>query len=341
MPGFEAIPGQKKALSTLSAFLSSENIPHAIIFSGIPGTGKRAAATAFAMAANCSGGKPVHRPSGKAPCGDCRTCRTISNDRHPDIHHLRPSGKVIKVEQIRQLRDTIAMKPFEAVTRLMIIHDAHTMNPSAANALLKSLEEPPPNTVFLLLTDQPGRILPTVVSRCQLIRFTPLSVETIQAQLMDGGTLAPTDAALIARLAGGSMSTAKKMTDPAWRRHRQIVLGVMETIDVLSPAMLLALASRLSAGALPVPEILTILETWVRDVLTVAVAPDLLINVDLADKIQYSAAHTSVETSLHRARAIQTARRRLDGNVNVKLTMEHLLLDMAHTGDTHMQATIG
>jgi DNA polymerase-3 subunit delta' len=248
---------------------------------------------------------------------------------------------MIKVEQIRQLREAIAMKPFEAATRLVIIHDAHTMNASAANALLKSLEEPPPNTVFLLLTDQPGRILPTVVSRCQLIRFTPLPVETINAQLTSTGTLSPEEAALIAKLAKGSMSAAEKMADAAWRAHRRFILGIMDAIDALTPALLLALAGRLSEAALPVPEALAIMETWVRDALTVRVAPTLLINVDLADKIQYSAAHTAVETSLRRARAIQAARRRLDGNANAKLTLEQLLLDMAATASVQQQASTG
>ncbi|MFH1984941.1 MAG: DNA polymerase III subunit delta' [Pseudomonadota bacterium] len=326
MQGFQTIAGQEKTISTLSAFLTSGNIPHAIIFSGISGSGKQETATVFAMALNCR-----NRPAAAAaPCEACRTCRNIRGDRHPDVLHLRPPGKMIKVDQIRQLRDTIAMKPFEAETRLVIIHDAHTMNVSAANALLKSLEEPPPKTVFLLLTDQPGRFLPTVISRCQLLRFTPIAVEAIQARLTADGGLAPADAALIARLAGGSMSAAEKMSEPAWRRHRQFILEIMGGIDTLSPGVLLALAGRLSDAALPAAEALDIMETWIRDMLTVALAPDLLINVDLADKIQYSATRTTVETSLHRARAVQLARRRLGGNANVKLTMEHLLLDMAH-----------
>ena len=327
-PGFETIPGQENAVSTLTAFLSSGNIPHAIIFSGISGSGKKAAAKAFAMAANCRHSETTSA-TGMLPCGRCRACRTISTDRHPDIHHLAPAGKMIKVEQIRQLRDAIAMKPFEATTRMVIIDDAHVMNTPAANALLKSLEEPPPDTVFLLLTDQPGRMLPTVVSRCQVVRFTPLSAEVILNGLSAIDHLSPEDRELIARLAGGSMRAAEIMAAPSWRQHRRMVLGLMASIDTLPPGLLLALAAHLADAAVPVLESMAIMETWIRDVLVADVFPNRLINVDLMEKIKYSAEHTTAETTLHRAQAIRQARRRLDGNANVKLTVEHLLLDMA------------
>ena len=280
------------------------------------------------MAANCRGSDTASAVEAIS-CGRCRTCRAISADRHPDIHLLAPTGKMIKVEQIRQLRDTIAMKPFEATARVVIIEDAHAMNTPAANALLKSLEEPPPDTVFLLLTDQPGRMLPTVVSRCQVIRFTPLSAEAILKGLRAAGDLTAADAELIARLAGGSMRAAEKMAAPSWRRHRGMVLALMASIDTLPPGLLLALAAHLADATVPALESLAIMETWIRDVLMADVAPDRLINVDLMEKIQYSAERTTAETSLHRAQAIRRARRRLDGNANAKLTVEHLLLDMA------------
>ncbi len=280
------------------------------------------------MAANCRGSDAA-RPTEAMSCGRCRTCRAISTDRHPDIHLLGPAGRMIKVEQIRQLRDAIALKPFEAAARMVIIDHAHTMNTPAANALLKSLEEPPPDTVFLLLTDQPGRMLPTVISRCQVIRFTPLCAEVILRGLSAVGDLSAADAELIARLAGGSLLAAEKVAEPSWRQHRRVVLELMASIDTLPPGLLLALAAHLVDATVPAVESLAIMETWIRDVLIADVAPDRLINVDLVEKIQYSAERTTVETSLHRAQAIRQARRRLDGNANAKITVEHLLLDMA------------
>lgn len=327
MAAFDSIIGQDYAVATLTAFLTTGKLPHALIFSGISGTGKAAAATRVAMAANC---RPDAAAAAAPPCGRCRICRNIEGDRHPDVHHLRPAGKMIKVDQIRQLRDIIAMKPYEADTRVVIIHDAHTMNGASANALLKSLEEPPPRTVFVLLTDQPGRLLPTVISRCQQVRFLPIDAEVIAARIGADSDLPPAEARLIAALSGGSMRNAEKMVDPAWRRHRLAVLGVMAAVDALPPGLLLAMGGHLAEAHVPVAETLSIIETWLRDVLvTATTGSDRLINVDLSDKIQYSARRTATGTILGRVRALEQARRRLDGNANVKLTMEHLLLAMA------------
>jgi DNA polymerase-3 subunit delta' len=329
LPGLDTIKGQDQAVATLSAFLSSGNIPHALIFSGISGTGKRTAAKAFAMTANCCHRRESEDTRLLAPCERCHACKTIAGDRHPDVHRLKPEGKSIKVAQIRQLRDAIAMKPFEAQTRVVVIEDAHAMNPSAANALLKSLEEPPPHTLFLLLTNQPGRLLPTVISRCQVIRFTPLPDAVLADGLSAIEGLTPAERHLIAALSGGSMQAAEKMADASWRQHRRFVLGIMTAIDTLQPGMLLALAARLVESSISAEETLAIMETWVRDLLVATRAPDRLINVDLVDKITYSATRIAAETSLYRAQAICLARRRLEGNANTKLTMEHLLLDMA------------
>ncbi|MCP4630816.1 MAG: hypothetical protein GY850_46010, partial [bacterium] len=183
MPGFESIIDQDRPIRILTTFLQKGTIPHALLFTGIEGVGKERAAIAMAMACNCadndaasdserhgtsvSGHSNTIRPIITDPCGICKSCRIIASDNHPDIIRLKPSGPTIKIDQIRSTVQTLAMKPYEARWRLVIISDAQTMNPAAGNALLKVLEEPPGRTILILVAAHTTDLLPTIVSRCQ------------------------------------------------------------------------------------------------------------------------------------------------------------------------------
>ncbi|MBW2248732.1 MAG: hypothetical protein JRF62_16445, partial [Deltaproteobacteria bacterium] len=158
--------GQEQPIRLLTTLLQNGTIPHALLFIGIEGVGKRTAAMALAMACNCKAIKPEHfsermkiRSDGNipsdqiktiSPCGRCNSCRKIESGNHPDIIVLNPSGPFIRIGQIRELCGTLAMKPYEARLRVVIISDAQTMNLSAGNALLKLLEEPPDRTILIL-----------------------------------------------------------------------------------------------------------------------------------------------------------------------------------------------
>jgi len=187
--GFESIIGQDRPIRILTAFLHKGTIPHALLFTGIEGVGKERAAVALAMAFNCAENRSgsdaagvdlrrsdhadANRPFTIKPCGICKSCRKIDSDNHPDIIRLKPSGPFIKIDQIRALCQTLAMKPYEAGMRVVIISEAQAMNPAAGNALLKMLEEPPARTILILVAAHPSDLLPTIVSRCQHIRFNP------------------------------------------------------------------------------------------------------------------------------------------------------------------------
>lgn len=184
--GFASIQDQEQPIRILSAFLHTGKMPHAMLFTGVDGIGKRSAATAFAMVCNCSGdkvsiaaeapgaaGMPGDAVNVAASCGRCRSCRKIQVDSHPDIIRMEPAGQYIRIAQIRELLGTLAMKPYEAKLRVVIISDAHAMNPEAGNALLKILEEPPESTILILTASGTADLLPTIVSRCQQIRFNP------------------------------------------------------------------------------------------------------------------------------------------------------------------------
>jgi DNA polymerase-3 subunit delta' len=179
--GFDLIQGQQQAIGLLTTLLRKGHIPHALVFTGIDGIGKQTTAQAFAMACNCDDPQPFSASSSETSpatrinaCGQCRSCRRILSDNHPDILHIRPSGNMIRIAVIRDLIQQLTIKPFEQGKRVVIIAGSDTMNMEASNALLKVLEEPPENTLLILTAQQTADLLPTIVSRCQQIRFSPL-----------------------------------------------------------------------------------------------------------------------------------------------------------------------
>ena len=322
--------GQEKALGMLAAFLRNRTIPHALVFAGLRGTGKMAAATAFAMACNCSGTHPGPADETALPvCGHCPACRKIKSASHPDILHLKPSGDVIKVKQIRELLDTIALKPFEASIRVVILQDAHTLNPSAGNALLKALEEPPGDTRFILTTEELSNLMPTIVSRCQHVRFRPVDRAQITGALIEARGASAAEAALAAQLSGGSLTQAHAILDSGWMQYRRWLLTEAAALTTASPGILLALAAVLAGRKERVADAVAILKSWFRDLLVCKYAPNRLINQDMQDLVETAAQKETPESLLKKLKALDTVSGRFAGNANVRLCLEALLLKLA------------
>jgi len=337
---FDLIIGQEKALGILNAFLGKATIPHALVFSGLAGTGKMAAATAFAMACNCRAARPgvasreAHAPAGSVAlpaCGHCRPCKKIKSANHPDILHLSPTGETIKVKQIRDLLATLALKPFEAQTRVVIIQDAQTLNPAAGNALLKALEEPPADTLLILTTGELSDLMPTIVSRCQHVRFRPLAQAVIAKALVATGKISSVDAALAARLSGGSLARAEHLADADWMHYRRWLLEQTAALTSATPGILLALAAIIAGRKAWLPDTIAILKTWFRDLLVFKHAPDKLINRDMQALVQQAARLETAESLLKKLNALDTVSRRLTGSANIRLCLEALLLKLART----------
>jgi DNA polymerase-3 subunit delta' len=231
VPGFESIIEQDLPVRLLNTFLQNGTIPHALLFTGIEGVGKESTALAFAMACNCAGedSKPT-RPESDIPCGNCKSCRKIEAGNHPDIIRVKPSGPFIKINQVRSLCQTLAMKPYEARRRVVIITEAQAMNPAAGNALLKMLEEPPLRTILILVATHTSDLLPTIVSRCQQIRFKPISNQHLESVLVERHGLDPGDAIIITTMAGGSLSRALHMHRTHWVNRRNWLIKEMDAL---------------------------------------------------------------------------------------------------------------
>ena len=336
MAGFDLIRGQHHAIGLLTTLLRKGRLPHALVFTGIDGIGKQTAARALAMACNCTDPQPYPEGPEEAPwpsrinaCGLCRSCRRIQSDQHPDILHLRPSGDMIRIAVVRDLIQRLAVKPYEQGRRVVILAEAHTMNPEAGNALLKLLEEPPPNTLLILTARQLADLLPTIASRCQQIRFAPLQREDLTALLTTEGQLTPQAAEAAAALSGGSYSRALKMAGEDWIPRRQWLAGELVRLRDQTTTLHLALAENLASGKTQLPDILAWLLSWYRDLIVFPFQPDRIVNRDLDRQIRVVAARQAPLASIDCMKAVQAALKALQDNANPRLTMETLVLQLA------------
>ena len=211
------IVGQDVAKQQLQAHLASGRVANGYLLTGPDGIGKRRLALEMAKALNCTA-------EGAQPCDDCRTCTQIAKGTHPDVHLLSPGGasEQIRIETVRQLLGRLALAPFNARFQVAIIEGAERLTEEAASSLLKSLEEPSAHGRFLLTTAHLSDCLPTIISRCQLIRCQPLPVELITQLVASQQPAVGTSAATVARLSGGSASQALALAG-RWEAHQHLL----------------------------------------------------------------------------------------------------------------------
>jgi DNA polymerase-3 subunit delta' len=253
---------------------------------------------------------------------------------HPDVMQVKPERSTLKIAQIRALCDVLALKPFEARVRVVIISDAHAMSPAAANALLKMLEEPPSRTVLILIAPQRSDLLPTVVSRCQCVRFNPIPAAAIAARLTEEHGIGPNAARILATVAEGSLARARALAASDWLSYRSWLIaatGLATGPKTVSQdtGRLLAVAERLSADKQLAADSLATLLTWLRDVIVCRLDPGRVINTDLRDELRSASQQVDAPTILGRMEAVRTAQKNLAANANLRLTLEVMMLKLA------------
>uniref|UniRef100_A0A831UBH1 DNA polymerase III subunit delta' n=1 Tax=Geobacter metallireducens TaxID=28232 RepID=A0A831UBH1_GEOME len=315
---FSRVIGQETPVDVLRRALRSGKTAHAYLFEGIAGCGKGTTALAFVEAAFCG------RDDG---CGTCPSCRKMATHQHPDLHLVEPDGAFIKIDQVRELQRELVLRPIEAPLKACIIRDADRLNPSAGNALLKTLEEPPGSALMILLTTNLDSVLSTVRSRCQLLRFAPLPEELIEEQLIASGR-DRTAARLAASLAGGSLGRALG-EEEADTVDRQALLERLRTLSLGDTAPLFAAAEEMAASREQTLKQLDVLTTLLRDVLLIQGGSDAVVNRDMMPLLESEAARLSLERNLERISHTMEARRALMRNANPRLTLDVLLMRLA------------
>lgn len=316
---FADIVGQELAVSCLERSLGRGRIAHAYLFAGPEGVGKEEAALVLAQALNCPA-------ASSAPCGSCSTCRRIEDGLYPDVQRVAPAGNNIKIDQIRTLQQEAYFRPLEGRRKVFIITEAHRMTEEAANSFLRLLEEPPPYALFILLTSQPDSLLPTILSRCQLVPFSPLPPGLIRDKLEGELGLSRERAGLVAALAGGSWERARELAsseEAGSLRHRLLDL-VSLLWDGDQAARWLA-GEELEKDA-ELPRILEQLRLWFRDLLVWKLTGqgELLVNQDQLGRLGEMAEDYSTGRLVAALEALGEAQRLLTGSANTRLVLDVL-----------------
>ncbi len=197
--GFDGIIGHQRPIRLLKKAILIDHLPQAYLFLGAEGVGKRLTALTLAKALNCEEAK-------EDCCETCLSCRKIEGLNHPDVTVIRPEGQFIRIDSIRQLQRSLNYRPYEGKKRVCILDGADRMKTEGANALLKTLEEPPPDTLLILLATQRDSLLPTIVSRCQQMRFTPLPIGQMIEALAQRLSVEKGEAKTLAELSQGKGS---------------------------------------------------------------------------------------------------------------------------------------
>ncbi len=334
MPPFA---GNPRAFAAVQRSLAGERPPHAYLFAGPDGVGKRTLAVWLAQALNCEP-DVVQAPSPEVPCGECRACTRIAAGIHSDVQTISydtaDDGRVltfVSVEQVREIQRSVALAPYEGRTRVVIIDPADGMNDAAQNAFLKTLEEPPSYATFVLITTHEEGMLPTIRSRCRLVEFRLLPAMDVEAALTAAG-VEPVRASLLARLSGGRIGWAiTAVGDPSLLERRADRLEQARAIPEMSIAERMRLAEKLSddfkRDREPVFALLAAWLAWWRDLLLVqAGAEDGVANSDLLPQLRQAADRHTQKDAIRFVRALLMADEQLHANVQSKIALEALLI---------------
>jgi DNA polymerase-3 subunit delta' len=350
--------GNAAAAGFLRAVLLSGRTSHAYILTGPAQVGKRTLARAFAAGLVCQNAPPAvavpPAESGAAvstmlprtlnldvpaappvrdlPCGRCRACALVARDSHPDVRFvgLEPGRRSILIEQVRQLEHDAGLRPYEGTRKAFIVVDAELLTDAAANALLKTLEEPPDDTVLVLTAADASQVLPTIASRCQEVPLRPVPTEEIAQGLVARG-VEPARAQFLARLAGGRPGWAlAAVQDETRLATRQALVEQLEQLLAAPPVARLPAA----AGFGDLEAVRLALDTWLgwwRDALLVRQGcDDLVASVDRLAQLRRLAPPAAA--CVRAIQRMRQAREQVDANANLRLAVEALLLDLPPAG---------
>jgi DNA polymerase-3 subunit delta' len=311
------VHGHARARSALLHAIRHQHLAQAYLFEGPPAVGKRTLARWLAQALACT-------DAGQRPCGACDACRRLARGAWPDLHAV---DAPLRIEAVRALRSALALAPAEGRYRLALLPEMERASPGAANALLKTLEEPPPHAVLVLTSADPAAVPATIRSRCRTVALRPLGLAELAGALADGWGQDPEQAALLARLSGGRIGWAVRAAEePRLLGEREAWLAALGRLRGSAPAARLALAAELARGPEALADGLAVWSGWWRDVLLAAFGrPEAVTNHDRLAEVAADADRHGPRAALGALRAIEQARAALEARVGAQLTLDVLL----------------
>lgn len=324
---FDDIIGQSMMVKSLKSIIKEGKAANGYIFSGPKGCGKKMTAFTFALALNCSASY------GEKPCGTCSSCIRLQNGNHPNIEVIKPKGASIKIEQIKQIISEVSKKPFENGYKIIILESADKMTPQAQDAFLKTLEEPPESTIFMLLVENQYSLLPTVLSRCQTFSLRSVALDEVEKYLKSRLDYSDSQIKLATANSNGIIGRAVEMLkDENYFKQRDDFFVIVDQVFKADYTKVSELTARTIDGKPKAEAFVDFLMTWFRDILVYREMSQanngLIINIDrLSDISRHS--ELLNDTVLDGIIAnIKRAMEYIKHNVSIKNGIEGMLLNI-------------
>ncbi|MBR1478805.1 MAG: DNA polymerase III subunit delta' [Lachnospiraceae bacterium] len=327
---FTDIVGQEQIKEHLQTAIRTEKISHAYILSGEKHSGKEFIARVFAAALQCE-------KHGTEPCGECHSCRQAMTDNHPDIKYvLHDKPNTVGIDDIRtQINNDVIIRPYSSERKIYILNEAEKMNTQAQNALLKTLEEPPEYATIILLTSNVNAFLPTILSRCIKLDMKPVADEKIKNYLMRTIQIPDYRADICVAFARGNVGRAKHLAQSEdFEAIQNDALGLVKNIRDMELYEIVAAVKGIAQYKVEIADYLDIIAIWYRDALIYKATADAnsLIFRNEVTALRRVADRSTYEGIEEIIRALESAKRRIEANVNLELVMELLLMTIKERG---------
>lgn len=324
MNGFKDVIGHKDIIQYIQNAVKQDKLSHAYILNGERGSGKKMLAALFAMTLQC-------QEQGDAPCGECHSCKQALSMNHPDIirvQHEKPN--TISVDDVRkQINNDIMIKPYSGPYKIYIIPEADLLTVQAQNALLKTIEEPPKYAVIFLLTENAESLLPTIMSRCVMLKLRNIKPTLIKKYLMEQMHVPDYQAEICAAFSQGNMGRAIMLASSEhFNEIKEEAMQLLKYINDMELSEIVCAIKKINAYKLDVTDYLDIIMIWYRDVLLYKATKDVN-GVVFSDQLKYikeraqKSSYEGIEIILD---SLEKAKARLKANVNFDLVMELLFL---------------